>query len=202
MAAKTAQKAKKKPAPRAAIKRPGSGAARKAASSKAPGKTAARPAGARSGSQVEKRMHEIGIVLPAIAPPVANYIPFVRTGKLVFISGQITLENGVPQFLGKLGRDYTIEDGQRAARVCALNVVAQLKAACGGNLDKVKRCVRIGGFVNSTPDFVDQPKVMNGASNLLVEIFGEDGKHARTAVGVNTLPWGVAVEVEALFELR
>ncbi|MSO88542.1 MAG: RidA family protein [Rhodospirillaceae bacterium] len=147
-------------------------------------------------------MHEIGIVLPAVAPPVANYIPFVRTGKLVFISGQITLENGVPQFLGKLGREYTIEDGQRAARVCALNVVAQLKAACGGNLDKVKRCVRIGGFVNSMADFVDQPKVMNGASDLLVEVFGDDGKHARTAVGVNTLPWGVAVEVEALFELR
>ncbi len=202
MAAKTAKKAKKKPAPKAAPKRPAD-AAKKAASSKAPGKsTAARPASTRAGSQIEKRMHEIGIVLPAIAPPVANYIPFVRTGKLVFISGQITLENGVPQFLGKLGREYTIEDGQRGARVCALNVVAQLKAACGGNLDKVKRCVRIGGFINSTPDFVDQPKVMNGASNLLVEIFGEDGKHARTAVGVNTLPWGVAVEVEALFELR
>lgn len=118
------------------------------------------------------------------------------------MAGQVTIWNGERRFVGKLGREFGVEEGQQAARLCALNLIAQLRHALDGDLDRLVRVVRLGGFVNSTPDFVEQPKVVNGASDLFVEVFGEAGKHARTAVGTNALPFDVAVEVEAVFEVR
>ena len=150
--------------------------------------------------KIDARLKELGITLPEAPLPAANYVPFVRSGNLVFIAGQIPMEGGKPQFIGKLGREFKIEDGQKSARLCALNVIAQVRAAIG-DLDKVKRCVRVGGFVNGTPDFTDQPQVINGASDVIVQIFGDAGKHARAAVGVASLPRGVATEVEAVFEV-
>ena len=132
---------------------------------------------------------------------MANYVPYVVTGKIVFISGQIPLRDGKIISVGTLGRDLDVAAGQAAARLCALNVLAQLKAACGGELDRVERCVRLSGFVNSAPDFGQQPQVLNGASDLMVEVFGEAGRHARIAVGAGTLPGGASVEVEAVFEI-
>ncbi|OJW51160.1 MAG: hypothetical protein BGO67_12610 [Alphaproteobacteria bacterium 41-28] len=150
---------------------------------------------------VEARLQELGIELPSPSPPAANYVPFVKVGALVFISGQIPSWNGELKVLGKVGRNITIEEGREAARLCALNILAQLKIACEGDLNRVIRCVRLGGFVNCTDDFKDQPKVVNGASDLMVAVFGEKGKHARVAVGTHSLPLGIAVEVEALFEV-
>jgi len=150
--------------------------------------------------KIEARLKELGITLPEAPMPAANYVPFVRSGNLLFISGQIPMEGGKPQFVGKLGREFKIEDGQKSARLCALNVIAQVRAAVG-DLDKVRRCVRVGGFVNGTPEFTDQPQVVNGASDVIVEVFGDAGKHARAAVGVASLPRGVATEVEAVFEV-
>jgi enamine deaminase RidA (YjgF/YER057c/UK114 family) len=126
----------------------------------------------------------------------------VVSGNLVFVSGQITVWNGEFRYQGKIGQDLGVEDGQAAARLCALNIIAQLKAACGGDLDRVVRIIRLGGFVNSTPDFTDQPKVINGASDLMAEVFGDKGKHARAAVSAAALPLGVAVEVEAVAEIE
>ncbi len=151
--------------------------------------------------KIDARLKELGITVPEGVAPAANYVPAVRSGNLVFVAGQIPLEGGKPQFIGKLGREFQVEDGQKAARLCAINIVSQLRAALGGDLDKVKRIVRVGGFVNAVPDFTDQPQVVNGASDLLVQIFGEAGKHARAAVGVSSLPRGVAVEVEAVAEV-
>ena len=151
--------------------------------------------------KIDARLKQLGITLPDAAAPAANYVPTVQSGNLVFIAGQITLNNGKREFIGKLGREFGVEDGQKAARLCALNIIAHLKNACGGDLDRVKRCVRVGGFVNAVPDFTDHPQVVNGASNLLAEVFGKAGKHARAAVGVGSLPFGVAVEVEATFEV-
>ncbi len=151
--------------------------------------------------KIDARLKELGITLPEAPMPVANYVPAVRSGNLLFVSGQVPMEGGKPQFIGKLGREFKIEDGQKAARLCALNVIAQVRAALGGDLDKVKRCVRVGGFVNCTPEFGDQPQVINGASDLFVQVFGDAGKHARAAVGVSALPRGVAAEVEAVFEV-
>lgn len=151
--------------------------------------------------KIDARLKELGIELPNTPTPVANYVPFVRTGNLVFVSGQVTFNNGKLEYIGKLGREFGIEEGQKAARLCALNIIAHVRTACGGDLDKVKRCVRVGGFVNGVPDFTDQPKVVNGASDLIVQVFGDAGKHARAAVGVGSLPAGVAVEVEAVFEV-
>src|SRR5215831_8462203 len=139
-------------------------------------------------AQVEKKLAELGIVLPAPAAPVANYIPFVRTGSLLFVSGQICLgADGKLVAKGKLGETVAIEDGQQAARACAVNLIAQVKAAIG-DLDRVVRVVRLGGFINSEPTFLDGPKVMNGASDLMVQVFGDKGRHARTTVGVAALP--------------
>ena len=150
---------------------------------------------------VEKKLAELGIVLPAPVPPVANYVPFVRTGSLLFVSGQICVgADGKLVAKGKLGETVAIEDGQQAARACAINVLAQVKAAVG-DLDKVVRVVRLGGFINSEPTFLDGPKVMNGASDLMVEVFDDKGRHARTTVGVAALPADAAVEVEGLFEV-
>lgn len=151
--------------------------------------------------RVEARIREMGIELPQPGAPVANYVPFVRCGRLLFIAGQLPRSSGELRFVGKLGREIGIEDGRNAARLCALNVVGHLRGALGGDLDRVKRCVRVGGFVNSTPEFEDHPKVLDGASDLLVQIFGDAGRHARTAVGVSSLPYNVAVEVDAVFEV-
>lgn len=151
--------------------------------------------------KIDARLKELGIELPQATAPVANYVPYTVAGNLVVVSGQVTLWGGKVEYVGKLGREIGVEDGQKAARLCALNILTHLKTACGGDLDRVKRVVRLGGFVNCTPDFTDQPQVVNGASNLMVEVFGDAGRHARAAVGVASLPLGVAVEVEAMFEI-
>jgi enamine deaminase RidA (YjgF/YER057c/UK114 family) len=149
----------------------------------------------------EKKLEELGIVLPTPAAPVANYVGFVRTGRLLVLSGQLCLDNdGKLVAKGKLGAGVSVEDGQKAARACAINLLAQIKAALG-DLDKVTRVVRLGGFISSHPDFLDGPKVMNGASDLVVSVFGDKGRHARTTVGVAVLPLDAAVEVEGLFEV-
>ena len=150
---------------------------------------------------ITTRLAELGIELPEPAAPAANYIPFVVTGKLIFVSGQITVWNGELRHIGRLGENIDIDEGYQAARLCGLNLIAQAKAAAQGDFDKIKRVVKLGGFVNSTPDFTDQPKVINGTSDLMAEVFGEGGKHARFAVGAPTLPLGVAVEVDGVFEL-
>ncbi|WP_439925109.1 RidA family protein [Nitrobacter sp. JJSN] len=150
---------------------------------------------------IEQKLVALGITLHEPASPVANYVGFVRTGNLLFLSGQLCFNpEGKLIAKGKLGADVTIEQGSAAARGCALNLLAQVKAALG-DLDKVVRVVRLGGFINSTPDFVDGPKVMNGASDLMVEAFGDRGRHARSTVGVASLPADAAVEVEGLFEV-
>jgi enamine deaminase RidA (YjgF/YER057c/UK114 family) len=150
---------------------------------------------------VEKKLSELGIVLTTPPAPAANYVPFVRTGNLLMVSGQICLDGaGKLVATGKLGGGVTIEDGQKAARACAINILAQLKAALG-DLDKVVRVVRLGGFVNSTPNFLEGPRVMNGASDLMIEVFGYKGRHSRTTVGVAVLPRDAAMEVEGIFEV-
>lgn len=150
---------------------------------------------------VEKKLAELGIVLPTPATPVANYIPFVQVGTLLFVSGQICLDaSGKLVAKGKLGDGVSVEEGQKAARACAINVMAQVKAALG-DLDQVKRVVRLGGFINSSPSFLEGPKVMNGASDLMVAVLGDKGRHARTTVGVAVLPADAAVEVEGVFEV-
>jgi enamine deaminase RidA (YjgF/YER057c/UK114 family) len=149
--------------------------------------------------KIEARLTELGITLPKAAAPVANYVPYVVTGSLVFISGQGPMGPNGPEYKGKVGLD--VEEGKKAARLTALNVVAQLKEAVGGDLDRVKRCVKLLGFVNSTPEFVQQPTVINGASDVMVEIFGDAGRHARSAVSAPSLPVDIAVEVEAIFEI-
>ena len=141
-----------------------------------------------------------GIVLPDAPPPAANYIPYVKIDKLVFVSGQVSQnENGFIK--GVLGKDLNVEEGYDAARQCAISLLAQLKSAVNGDLNKVTKVVKLGGFVNSAPDFTKQPSVINGASDLLVELLGEKGRHARTAVGAN-LPLGVAVEIDGIFEVE
>jgi len=151
--------------------------------------------------EVDARLAELGIEVPEAAAPVANYVGYIQSGNLVFVSGQITLVDGALKFQGKVGAEFSVEEGQEAARICAINIIAQLKAACGGDLDRVQRIVKLGGFVNSTPEFTDQPKVINGASDLMVEVFGDAGKHCRAAVSAGALPLGVAVEVDAVAEI-
>ena len=149
---------------------------------------------------IDARLTELGLTLPEAPMPAANYVPFVRSGNLVFVSGQISQgPDGLTK--GKLGAELDVAAGAAAARQCALSLVAQLRAACDGDLDRVVRVVKLTGFVNSTPDFTDQPKVVNGCSDLLVEIFGDAGKHARSAVSAGSLPLGVAVEIEGIFEV-
>jgi len=151
--------------------------------------------------KIDARLEELGIELPTPPAPVASYVPYVVSGKLVFVSGQVTLAPGGLKYVGIVGKEISLEDGQSAARLCALNVIAQLKSACGGDLDKVARCVKVGVFVNAVPGFDKHPEVANGASDLFVEVFGDKGKHARAAVGAGSLPRNVACEVEAVFEL-
>jgi enamine deaminase RidA (YjgF/YER057c/UK114 family) len=152
-------------------------------------------------SRIEQRLSALGIKLPSPPAPVASYVPFTVSGGLVFVSGQIPIAEGKPQFIGKLDAEISLEDGKKAARLCALNLLAQLKAACGGDLDRVKSCLRLGVFVNAVPDFTQHPEIANGASDFIVEALGDTGKHARAAVGAGSLPRGVAVEVEGLFEI-
>ena len=149
----------------------------------------------------EARLAQLGIELPHAVAPAANYVPARRSGSLVYIAGQVPTAGGKDQYVGKVGQDVSIEDAQKAARLCAINILAQLRAALGGSLDGVVGCVRLGGFVNASPAFGDHPKVINGASDLMVEVFGEAGRHARAAVGCNSLPRNVAVEVDAIFEI-
>jgi enamine deaminase RidA (YjgF/YER057c/UK114 family) len=152
--------------------------------------------------RIDGRLTELGIELPTASTPGANYVAFVRTGDLVFLTGQLSQWNGERRFIGKLGREFQVEEGQQAARLCALNLIAHLRTAVDGDLDRVRRCVRIAGFVNSVPEFVSQSQVVNGASDLFVQVFGDAGRHARMAVGVSALPYDVAVEVEGVFEVR
>ncbi|MBU2937307.1 MULTISPECIES: RidA family protein [Pacificibacter] len=149
---------------------------------------------------IEAKLTALGLSLPDAPAPAANYVPFVQVGHLVHVSGQIS--NGPDGLItGKLGADLNVEQGAVAAQTCALSLLAQAKAAAGGDLSKIKRLVKLVGFVNSTPDFTDQPKVINGASDLMVELMGEAGRHARSAVSAGSLPFGVAVEIEAIFEV-
>jgi len=150
---------------------------------------------------IEKKLADLGINLPTPAAPIANYVPFVRTGNLLVLSGQLCLDgDGNLVAKGQLGSGVLIEDGAKAARACAINLLAQIKVALG-DLDKITRVVRLGGFINSAPGFADGPKVMNGASDLMVAVFGDKGRHARTTVGVSALPLDAAVEVEGAFEV-
>lgn len=151
-------------------------------------------------SLVENRLEELGIKLPHPVAPIANYVGFVRTGSLLFLSGQLCLADGVPVAKGKLGTQVTVEEGQAAARVCAINLLAQVRIALG-DLDKVARVVRLGGFISAAPDFFGASMVMNGASDLMVAVFGDRGRHARSAVTVPVLPVDAAIEVEATFEI-
>jgi enamine deaminase RidA (YjgF/YER057c/UK114 family) len=150
---------------------------------------------------VEKKLSGLGVTLPTPASPIANYVPFVRSGNILVVSGQVCFGvDGKLVAKGQLGAGVSVEDGQKAARACAINLLAQLRAALG-DLDKVVRVMRLGGFINSSPGFTEGPKVMNGASDLMVEVFGDKGRHARTTVGVSALPADAAVEVEGLFEV-
>ena len=151
--------------------------------------------------KIEARLAELGIEIPDAPAPAANYVPFVVSGSLVFVSGQIPVKDGEIKFTGRLGKDMDVDEGYQAARLCGLNLIAQVKAAAGGDLERVKRVVKLGGFVNSAAGFTDQPEVVNGASDLMAEVFGAAGKHARFAVGAPSLPRGVAVEVDGFFEL-
>lgn len=149
---------------------------------------------------IEDRLKEMNITLPKAAAPAANYVPFVKSGNHLYISGQVPMGTGGLEYIGKLGENTSVEDGQAAAKLCAVNLLAQAKSALG-ELENIKRLVKLVGFVNSAPDFGDQPKVINGASDFMVEVMGEKGRHARSAVGVAALPFGVAVEIEAIFEI-
>jgi len=151
--------------------------------------------------RIDARLAELGLTLPDVTTPVANYVPFVRVGDLLILSGQIPLADGKPAFTGLLGAGVTVAEGQAAARLCAVNLLAQVRAACDGDLDRVVQVVRLGVFVAGTPDFGDHPKVANGASDLMVDVFGDAGRHARAAVGCPSLPLGVPVEVEGTVRL-
>lgn len=150
---------------------------------------------------IEARLNELGVTLPEAAVPAGNYVPYVVVGDMVYISGQISVD-GSGLIKGTLGGTMETGDGAAAAKVCALNLIAQLKAACDGDLDRVVKVVKLGGFVNSTPDFTEQPQVINGASDFFVEVFGDAGRHARAAVSAPSLPLGVAVEIEGTFQIK
>jgi enamine deaminase RidA (YjgF/YER057c/UK114 family) len=151
--------------------------------------------------RVDDRLRELGIELPAPPAPVASYVPFVTAGNLVFISGQVTMAPEGLRHVGTVGKELSLDDGRAAARLCAINVIAQLKAALAGDFERVKRCVKLTVFVNAIPGFTQHPEVANGASDLIVEVFGDAGRHTRAAVGAGSLPRNVAAEVEAIFEI-
>ncbi len=151
---------------------------------------------------IDKRLAELGIVLPKPAQPVATYVPWVKTGNLVYISGQGAVKDGKIEYTGRVGDTLSVEDAIASARLTAINIIAHLRDACGGDLDRVKRVVKLLGLVNCTPTFGEHPKVINGASDLMVEVFGDKGRHARSAVGAPSLPFGLSVEVEAIVEIE
>ena len=150
----------------------------------------------------EKKINELGIELPEAKAPVGSYVATKILGNLLFISGQISIDENGELIKGKVGKDLSTEDGYNAAKRCALSIISQVKVACAGDLSKIKSCIKLTGFVNSTDDFTEQPKVINGASDLIVSVFGDSGMHTRAAVSANSLPLGVSVEVDAIFELN
>lgn len=151
---------------------------------------------------IDARLTELGISLPQAAAPAANYVPYVVSGNLVHVSGQVTVKDGALVHIGKVGVEIDVDEAYQAAKLCGLNLIAQAKAACGGDLDRISRVVKLGGFVNCLADFTDHPKVINGASDLMAEVFGDAGHHARFAVGAASLPFNVAVEIDGLFEIK
>lgn len=154
-------------------------------------------------SEIETRLSNMDITLPTPAAPVANYVPYTISGNQVFVSGQVCFDvDGNLAYQGTIGSDLTVEDGVQAARLCAINILAQMKAALDGDLERISQCLKLGGFVNAVPGFTDHPAVVNGASDLMVEALGDRGRHARFAVGAGSLPLNVAVEVDAIFEIR
>ena len=152
--------------------------------------------------KIEDRLKSLNITLPNAPDPVGAYVASKISGKFLFISGQVSLKSDGKLITGKVGKDLNLEQAQEAAKICGLNILSQLKKACGGDLNKIKSCIKLTGYVNSTDDFTDQPKVLNGASDLIASIFGDAGMHARAAVSTNSLPLGVSVEVDAIFELK
>lgn len=152
-------------------------------------------------SAIATKLKELGIVLPEVSLPAANYVPCNISGNTLYVSGQLPMLDGKPQFIGKVGREFSIPQGQECAKLCTINILAHTAKILGGNFDRVAKLIRLGVFVNAPDDFTDHPKVANGASDLMVNLMGDAGKHARFAVGVSGLPFGVAVEVDATFEL-
>ena len=150
---------------------------------------------------IENKLKELDIILPKAPDPVGAYVAFKKIGNLLFISGQLPISSDGKMIKGKIGKDLTLEDGQKASKLCVINILAQVKKALSGDLNKVKNCIKITGFVNSTDDFKDQPKVINPASETLSTVFGDNGKHARAAISTNSLPLGAAVEIDAIFEI-
>ena len=151
---------------------------------------------------IEKRINQLGIILPSPKPPVGAYVATKIVGQLLYISGQISIDENAKLITGKIGKDLDLDKGYKAAERCGLSIIAHVKNACEGDLDKVKSCIKLTGYVNSTNDFKDQPKIINGASDIISKIFNKKGEHTRAAVSVNSLPLGVAVEVDAIFELN
>ncbi len=151
---------------------------------------------------IEENIKKLGIAIPDAPAPVGSYVAFKSVGKLLFISGQISVDSNGRFIKGKVGKDIDLKKGQEAAKLCAINIIAQAKKACSGDLEKISSCIKLTGFVNSSDEFIDQPKIINGASELISAVFGENGKHTRAAISVNSLPLGVSVEIDAIFELK
>ena len=151
---------------------------------------------------IDKNINKLGITIPDAPAPVGAYVAFKFVNKLLFISGQISVDSNGRFIKGKVGKDIDLKKGQEAAKLCAINIIAQAKKACSGDLEKISSCIKLTGFVNSSDEFIDQPKVINGASELISAVFGENGKHTRAAISVNSLPLGVSVEIDAIFELK
>ena len=151
---------------------------------------------------IEKNINKLGIIIPDAPAPVGAYVAFKFVNKLLFISGQISVDSNGRFIKGKVGKDIDLKKGQEAAKLCAINIIAQVKKACSGDLEKISSCIKLTGFVNSSDEFIDQPKIINGASELISAVFGENGKHTRAAISVNSLPLGVSVEIDAIFELK
>jgi enamine deaminase RidA (YjgF/YER057c/UK114 family) len=151
---------------------------------------------------IEKNINKLGIIIPDAPAPVGAYVAFKFVNKLLFISGQISVDSNGRFIKGKVGKDIDLKKGQEAAKLCAINIIAQAKKACSDDLEKISSCIKLTGFVNSSDEFIDQPKIINGASELISAVFGENGKHTRAAISVNSLPLGVSVEIDAIFELK
>ena len=151
---------------------------------------------------IEENINNLGIVIPDAPAPVGAYVAFKFVNKLLFISGQIPVDSNGRFIKGKVGKDIDLKKGQEAAKLCAINIIAQAKKACSGDLEKISSCIKLTGFVNSSDEFIDQPKIINGTSELISAVFGENGKHTRAAISVNSLPLGVSVEIDAIFELK